>query len=220
MRSLINEVFMMRFICLILLTVVSLNCFSINGRAQQRHATKEPFQITDASTGKPISKVLVIPLYSSATGVFVAPEGPAKGTAPNYYSNNPFVYITGQQFILKRPQFFTGLPLFMVFIGKARETERILVVAPGYRPLWFNDLWWYPQSPGDKRKMELTPISDGEWSRLLAKELSPLVKDSSLIKDNCQFWRLPEQCALKIDYNKKERKLIHSFLQKGIADSK
>ena len=133
-------------VCLLLLTVVSLDCFSERARAQQKKVPKEPFQVVDASTGKTIPKILVIPRYSSAIGIFIAPEGPSRGSVRNYL-DKPFVYRTGEPFIIKQPKFFTGVPLLFVLIGKARETAGILVIAPGYLPLWTDDLWWYPGYP-------------------------------------------------------------------------
>lgn len=211
---------MKKFIYLIILTIVILNFLNISGEAQQRRATKEPFQIIDASTGKTISEVLIIPIYSSASGIFVAPEGPSKINSINHFSNNPFVYRSGEPFRPKRPQFFSGLPLFPVFIGKSREIEGIVVIAPRYRPLWFEDLWWYPKFAGDKRLMQLTQISDDEWSLLLKKELSPLVSGAPRTNENCQIWHITGKCALDFDYNKKERDLVRSFIQAGKVKDK
>jgi hypothetical protein len=130
------------------------------------------------------------------------------------YLDNPFVYRTGEPFKVKQPRVFTGLPLLFVFIGKGRDINGILVVAPGYRPLWTEDLGWYPGNPSYERKLQLTPISDNEWSLLLEKELSPFIKGASRINENCHLWNL-EKCPLKINYNKKERELVRSFLQQA-----
>lgn len=196
---------------LLLLTVVILYCFSASVVAQQRKVPKEPFQIVDASTGKPIQEVIVIPRYSSFEGVStMLGEGPGSGTYKDYL-DKPFVYRTGELFLIKRPR-SGGLPLLpFVFIGKVRSIEGILIIAPKYRPLWVSNLW----STSDERKLNLTPILDNEWSLLMEKELSPLVKDHSQIEHNCRIWDLPEQCNLKIYYNEKERGLILSFLQKN-----
>lgn len=197
----------MKFICLTLLTILSLNCFSICVEAQQRKIPKQPFQITDASTGKPISEILIIPRYSSAAGVFIAPEGRGKGTYGNYL-DKPFVYRTGEPFILKLPK-SSGILLFPFFIGKGRTIQGITIIAAKYRPLRVSDLW----STGDKRTLQLIPISDSEWSLLLEKELNPFIKDVSRINDGCRFWDIAEPCALGIDFDKKERELVRSFLQ-------
>ena len=80
---------------------------------------------------------------------------------------------------MKQPRVFTGLPLLFIFIGAGKDLEGILVIAPGYRPLWTNDLWWYPGNPSYERKLLLTSVSDNEWSQLLEKELSPFLKRAS-----------------------------------------
>jgi hypothetical protein len=199
--------------------MVSLNCLSIRARAQHTKVPKEPFKVVDAFTGKTIPEILVIPRYSSGIGVFIAPEGPAKSTNC-IYLDNPFVYRTGEPFVITQPSVFTGLPLLFVFIGEVRDLEGILVVTPGYRPLWTDDLWWYPGYPDYKRKLRLTPISDSQWSRLLEKELSPFVNDASRINDDCQIWNLPEHCNLTIQYDEEERKRVRSFLQQAKRTNK
>jgi hypothetical protein len=203
----------------LLLAVVSVDCFPERVDAQHTKVPEEPFQVVDAPTGKTIPEILVIPLYSSYKGIFIPPEGPSKATV-RLYLDNPFVYRTGQPFIIKQPRAFTGLPLLFVFIGEGRDLDGILVIAPGYHPLWTDDLWWYPGNPSYERKLQLTPISDNEWSLLLENELSPFVKGASRINDNCQMWNLPEHCNLKIKYDKKERQLARSFLQQAKKETK
>jgi hypothetical protein len=195
--------------CTLILTLVNLESFLKPARAQHIKVPKEPFQVLDASTGKTVSEVLVIPLYSSYKGVFIAPEGPSKATV-HIYLDSPFVYHAGEPFVIKQPRVFTGLPLILIFIGEGNDLDGILVIAPGYRPLWTEDLWWYP---GLERMLQLNPIPDREWSLLLERELSPFLKGASRINDNCQMWDLPERCNLKVRYSKKERELVRSFLQ-------
>jgi hypothetical protein len=204
----------MVLVCTLLLMVVSLDCFPERARAQRRRVPQEPFQVVDTSTGVTIPEILVIPLYSSYKGIFIAPEGPSWGTA-RIYLDNPFVYRTGELFIIRRPRVFSGLPLLFVFIGEGRDLNGVLVIAPGYRPLRTDDLWWYPGYPDYERKLRLIPISDNEWSQLLEKELSPFVNGASHINDHCPFWDLPTPCSLEIHFNRRERELVRSFLQQA-----
>jgi hypothetical protein len=208
---LLRTIFTIVLIGLMLLTVMSLDHFSDRARAQQSKIPKEPLQVIDASTEKLIPELLVIPRYSSFKGTStLLGEGPERGTVRDYLAK-PFVYRTGDPFILKRPK-STGLSLGpFAFIGKGRSMYGVLIIAPGYRPLWFTSLW----SVGSKRKFKLSPISDNKWSLLLGKALSPLTKDAPLISDDCSFWDLPAPCTLKINYNKKERALVRSFLQQA-----
>lgn len=186
-----------------------MDCFSEPIGAQQRKIPREPFQIVDASTGNPIPKFLVIPRYSTFQGIStMLGEGPGSGTYSNYL-DKPFVYRAGESFIIKRPK-STGVNTGFLFVGKGRTLNGILIIAPKYRPLWISDLW----STGDKRKLQLTAISDDEWSSLLEKKLYPLTKNAFLIcEDDYRFWDLPEkQCKLEIYYSEKEREIVRSFL--------
>ena len=206
-----------------LIAILSFIAFSFSSGvlAQQRKIPKNPFRFSDAVTEKPIPEVLVLPRYFSAKGIFIAPEGPAKGTYRNYL-DQPFVYRTGAPFILKTPK-FSGLPLFPVLVGKGGSIEGILIVAPKYRPIWFDNLWqtrdiWNTR---DIRDLQLTPIPDNEWSLLLEKKLNPLTEASVLSVDDFQFWGLYEaERSLYIRYDKDERELVKNFFQSATVESK
>ena len=192
---------LLRTIVLIGLSVV---CVSV--RAQQ--IPKEPLQVVDASTGKLIPEVLIIPRYFVFTGTStLLGEGPGCGSYRDYLSN-PFVYRTGTLFILKSPKSHGFMLPGLLFIGKGRSLRGVLLVASGYRPLWSTSYG----SVGAERKIKLTPISDNEWSSLLEKTLGRLEKDVTPIKDDCSFWDIGTPCSLEIHYNKKERELVRSFL--------
>lgn len=196
-----------------LLVVIGLSYFAIDGVAQQRRVKKDPIQITDVLTGASIEKVLVLPLYSSASGVFIAPEGPAKGSV-GYYLKNPFIYRAGEPFLPNRPPIFTGLPLFMVFVGKARETRGMMFIAPGYRPYLYDDLFWYAKTSDDKRSVQMMPFSnDEEQTQLLKANLSFLFDKNIQTSENCAMWKIEDTCELEINYDKKDRKMINDFLK-------
>jgi hypothetical protein len=214
-----GKIFTIVLVCTLLLTVASLDCLTGRARAQRTKVPEEPFQVVDAYTAKTIPEILVIPLYSSHKGIFIPPEGPSKATV-RFYLDNPFIYRTGEPFKVKQPRFFTGLPLALVFIGEGRDLKGILVIAPGYRPLWTDDLWWYPGNPSYERKLWLTPVSDNAWSLLLEEELNPFLKSAYRINDNCRMWNLPERCNLKVKYDRKERKLVRSFLQRAEKETR
>lgn len=196
---------------LLLLTMMSLDCSFNCVRAQQRRIPREPLQVIDASTGRLVPELLMIPRYSSFTGTStLLGEGPGRGTDRDYLAK-PFVYHTGDPFILKLPK-STGVGLLgLFFVGRGRSIRGVLIIAPGYRPLWFTSLW----SVGSERRLQLTPISDNEWSSLLGTALSPLERDVLRINDNCSFWDIPTPCSLEIHFNRRERELVRSFLQQG-----
>jgi hypothetical protein len=188
--------------------------FSSGVMAQKKKIPKNPFKFRDAVTGKPIPEVLVLPRYRSAMGIALAPEGPGIGTHRNFL-DKPFVYRTGAQFILEAST-IRGISLLPIFIGGGTDLQGIMIVAPRYRPMWFDDLWrlrdiWNKR---DIRDLRLTPIPDKEWSALLEKNLNPLTDESVRLVDHFQFWALHEsERSLYIQYNKDERQLVRRFLQ-------
>lgn len=184
--------------------------------AQQRKIPKNPFAFTDAVTRKPIREVLILPRYCSGFAIGIAPEGPGKGT----YSHNldkPFLYRAGYPFILKTPK-FRGLPLLPLVIGKFGCIEGVLIVTPGYRALWFGNLWQTRDifNTRDIRNLQLTPIPNNEWCLLMDQKLNPLLRESVVSLDNFEFWGVQKtepKHPLYIRYNKDERQLIMKFLQ-------
>jgi hypothetical protein len=116
-----------------------------------------------------------------------------------------------------------GLPLFPVLIGKAGSLEGILIVAPKYRPVWFDNLWQTRDilNTRDMRDLQLTPISDNEWSLLLEKKLNPLTEGSVLSVDDFQIWGLYQaERSLYVHYSKDEHDLVRRFLQSATIESK
>ena len=205
-----------RVVLIGLLALMILSGSSTYVVAQQQEIPKDPLQVVDVSTGKMIPEVLVLPRHSRFKGVStMLGHGPGTGTYVDYLAK-PFVYRPGDRFRLKLPK-STGLALVgLLFVGKGRSLEGVLLVAPGYRPLWFIDLW----KVGLERKVKLRPISDDEWSLLLDNKLSHFEKDVTRIEDDCYFWDLPSPCSLDIHYNKKERALVRSFLQRPRSETK
>ena len=197
--------------CTFVFALLSLSFFHESANAQHKKVPKDPpLQVVDTSTGKTIPEILILPLYSHYAGVFIAPEGPAYAKS-HFYLDHPFIYRAGEPFKIKQPREFTGLPLLMVFIGEGRDLDGIVVVAPGYRPLWTVDLWWYPPY---ERKLKLTPVkNDDEWSQILETDLKPFLNGASHVREGCELWNLKGKCNLKVKYDKKERRLVSSFLQ-------
>lgn len=207
----LRKFFTTALVSLLLAAVMSLDCFSARVSGQQQKIPQDPIQFIDASTGKLIPELLLIPRYSSFKGVStMLGEGPQSGSYHDYLAR-PFVYRSRTPFILKRPK-TVGLPLLpFVFIGKGRSIWGVFVFAPGYRPQGFTDLW----SRGPERKIPLTPISSDEELRRWEEVFSPLEGGAARIAQDCSFWQLPESCALEIHFTKKERELVRSFLRQA-----
>lgn len=187
---------------------VGLGASTESAKAQHIKVPEDRVQFVDAVTGKTISEVLVMPRYSLAKGVFIAPEGPRKAVVSNYL-DHPFVYRDGEPFKIKQPLRFVGLPLIPVFIGQIKDLDGILVIARDYFPLWTEDLW---RPAGQQRKMKLSPIPHERWLELMKSDLDPVMKKTSRLRENCELWQIGNRCDLKIKYDKKEREVVRSFL--------
>lgn len=188
------------------------------GVAQHRKIPTEPFQITDASNGNQISEALVIPRHFSGKGaLLLPPEGTGK-LSRLVSLKRPFIYKSGTPFIVKKPKAFIGLPLIFAYVGKFKDIDGVLVIAPGFKPLWTVDLWSDSTfDPNYKRQFKLKPISKDEWNLLLENELKPLIENNSRIEKNCEIWGLEEKCSVKIDFKKNEREIVRSFLKKTLS---
>jgi len=195
---------------LVCFAVMSVGGPSAAVMAQQKKLPEDPLYVVDASTEKSIPEVLLLPRYSRFKGVStLLGEGPGDGSYRDYLAK-PFVYRPGERFKLKLPKSTGFLIPGLLFMGKGRSLDGVFLIAPGYRPLWFANLW----SPGSARKLQLAPIPEKEWSSLLDTKFSHFEKDVTRIEKDCSFWDLPAPCSLAIHYNKKERALVRSFLRK------
>ena len=209
---------MLRAVCRIVLLVLfawlPLDGSLVSVKAQQHTIPRQPLEIVDGSTGQVVPELLLLPRYSSFKGTStLLGEGPGVGTNGNYLAK-PFIYRASTPFKLKLPKSAgIGLP-GLLFIGKGRSIEGVLVVAPGYRPVWFTNLW----SVDPERKLQLTPITEREWSKLLTTDFDQLAEGVLRIESDCSFWDMPSPCSLEIHYNKNERKLVRDFLKQPRRD--
>src|SRR5687767_3201404 len=201
---------------LLCFAVIAVGGPSASVMGQQKKIPEDPLYVVDATTGRSIPEVLLLPRYSRFKGVStMLGEGPGDGSYLDYLAK-PFVYRPGERFKLKLPKSTGFLIPGLLFMGKGRSLDGVFLIAAGYRPLWFANLW----SPGSARQLKLTPIPDHEWSLLRDNKFSQLERDVTRIENDCSFWDLPSPCSLEIHYNKKERALVHSFLRRPKSDTK
>ena len=203
----------MLFVCF---AVISVSGPSASVMAQQKKIPEDPLYVVDATTGKSIPEVLLLPRYSRFKEVStMMGEGPGGGSYSDYLAK-PFVYRPGDRFKLKLPKSIGFGLSGLLFMGKGRSLDGVFLVAPGYRPQWFANLW----SLGSARQLKLIPIADNEWSLLLDNKLSHFERDVTRIENDCSFWDVPSPCSLEIHYNKKERVLVRAFLRKSTGETK
>jgi hypothetical protein len=168
-------------------------------------------RITDASTGGAISEVLLIPHYCC----FKPPATPTKEESEiSDYAARPFIYLSGRGFKLP-DETNIGLAWFpgMKFIGHQLMLEGILVLAPGYQPQDF-----YSISVDDINDWQLTPISAEGSSQMIGDLLSQIEKKVIRMPIPCRqdYARIVSPCVLGVRFNKNERKIVRSFLQRAM----
>ncbi len=191
------------------LLVITFSCV-YRGRAQ-RLVRNEAIQFTDASTGKGIQNVLVIPYYSSFDGLAVTPEGPNRGTQHGYLAA-PFIYRAGTPFSPNQPK-STGVFWGPLYTGKEIILERVIVVAAGHRRQWFSDLW---SAASQQRRVRLNPISPQASSRELQTALVSLEKDKLSTPEERSFWELTSSTPIGVRFNPTERELVRSFIREAL----
>ena len=111
--------------------IVLIGLLAVSVMGQQKKIPKEPLHVVDASTGKLIPELLLLPRYSSFTGTStLLGEGPGGGSYRDYLAK-PFVYHTGDPFVIKLPK-STGFTLpGLLFMGKGRSLDGVAIGSSG-----------------------------------------------------------------------------------------
>ena len=219
-RRILKGFFTNFFAGVILLILLNFGVFVNSADSQKRRVPNDPFLFTDANTGKTIPEVLILPLYYKAGGIIVlSPKVTGTATVKIYFKH-PFIYKNGGQFNVKKPNIFVGLPLLFVFIGKFSDIRGTFIVAPGYKPVYTDDLWDSYYDPTKQRELKLTPVSEYEWNSYLQKDLKPFAQGESKITENCRIWQPEGLCEYNITFKKDEKKFVQTFLTKPFGKTK
>lgn len=189
----------------------ALSCFPYRGLAK-REVPTSPIAFRDVRTEMVVPSVLVIPRYSSFSGVStLAGEGPGSGSY-RFWIGDLFVYEAGAPFAPSQPK-STGIVWgwFWAYTGKGVSLNGVLVVAPGYEPKWVWDLW--SRSAADH--FLLIPISPGE-ARSSLLNLARLLEKDELLGEDKDLWSLGQPHALENRVDDAGRALACGFITKAI----
>lgn len=161
--------------CMAIVSIACVGCLPYYGLAQnyglaQKRISREPIAFSDANTGDAIGTVLVIPCYTSSSGVSTgAGHGPGS-MSHKVFIAHPFLYHRGQNFNVRQPKTKGVITLPPVaFIGSGITLDGVVAIAPGYKPQWLGELW--PEDPKDKtwipcpnpRPARICKVSTRRW---------------------------------------------------------
>jgi len=156
-------------------------CFPYVGRSQLP-VPSMPLIVLDSRTFRHLQRVLIIPRYSSFKGASSgAGHGPSVGSDRCYLAH-PFVYEHGTPFKVNEAK-AVGVVwgLGSAFSGQGISLDGVTVVARGYEPLWFYDLW-NQQGATRRQPIELARIPDAETEsrtrQLLTLLRQPRISDA------------------------------------------
>lgn len=197
-------------------TVILGLCLAVMGCGSvgpsQTPVPEQPIRMVDAGSGTEIKRVLVVPKYGSSTGI--ATGG---GHGPGYMLANtflafPFVYESGQVFRMMQPDSRGVMVGNALFAGRGIMIDGVVIIAPGYKPRFFGELW-------DREsyiKVSLEPVETsgavavGErLQNLLAKSH---LKGSDLSEEERRAFSLGSDSSVALRFSEEERKLLRAFL--------
>jgi hypothetical protein len=197
------------FVVLLMLGGISA-CATVHGPSQLevRH---DPFEVIDKVTGRQLAEVLVVPRYSSFSGISTgAGHGPGTGRDTVYVAN-PFLYRSGAAFQPLQPDsqgVVAGAA--WAFAGKGVSLDGVLVVCSGYQSMWLWDLW----DQGASRKIELTPLVRAEALEHL-RLIGELLHKSVLTGDERTFWSLGGDKRIAVRLTPEQLALVDGFISAG-----
>src|SRR5262249_24349801 len=99
------------------------------------------------------------------------------------------------------------------FTGEEGSLKGLLVIASGYQPKWFGGAL----AESLKSGLELTPISSEESSQMSEDLLSQIDDKVIRMPIACvQYYQMTAPCILGVGFNKNEREVVRSFLQRAM----
>ena len=165
-----------------------------------------PLRVVDSRTDRPIEECLVVPRYTSSSGVASgAGHGPGK-MKHEFSIARPFVYRAGEEF---RPYEGEASGVFVlgVWSGDSVSIDGVTVIVPGYRSLWVWGLW----SRTEHTTLALEPLEPAVAVRDLAEIRGLLASDSVEGADRMR-WSLGGDDPLHVRFTDVERGAALRFL--------
>jgi hypothetical protein len=185
------------------------------GKAQLP-VNEQPFAFVDAKSGARLERVLIVPKYSSTTGVSSgAGHGPGYSTQSSFLAS-PFIYHSGRPFAPTQPD-SSGLLLGRpgdFFVGRGVSIQGVTVVAHVHRSVWVWQLW--DRSPSTE--VPLVPLSDSEArernSRLRELFKRSRIRGAELTESERETFSTIKDFDIDVRFNATERQMVLDFLTK------
>jgi hypothetical protein len=185
-------------------------CIPYHGTSQIP-VPQTPVSFVHSENGDPVGTVLMVPTYSTFKGAStLGGEGPGKGTHTRFVAS-PFIYSSGQDFTVPLYK-STGVAwgITLAATGKGVSLGAVLVLAPGYEPFWYWDLW-----NGDRcRPIPLDPAQPHRALELL-HQWSQMF-DTDVISDNHLFCLENRPCEVHNRFTDEEKAEVQRFLGDAI----
>jgi hypothetical protein len=185
------------------------------GKAQLP-VNEQPFAFVDAKSGASLERVLIVPKYSSSTGVSSgAGHGPGYTTQSSFLAF-PFIYQTGRPFAPTQPdssRLLLGRPGDFS-VGHGVTIQGVIVIAPVHRSVWVWQLW--DRSPS--AEVPLEPLSDSEArerdGRLRALFERSRIRGAELTGSELETFSTIKDFDIDVRFNAAERQMVLDFLTK------
>jgi hypothetical protein len=187
-------------------------CSTLRGPAQLevRH---DPFEFVDELSGQQLDEVLLVPRYSSFSGISTGGgHGPGAGHGTVYVAS-PSVYRSGESFRPLQPNSHGVIAgEGAAYTGKGVSLNGVLVVCPGYEPLWLWDLW----DQGSNRRLGLTPLKQAEAVKQL-QLIADLLHSSVITGDLRALWSLGGDKPIEVRLTAEQLALVDRFVNTGLS---
>jgi hypothetical protein len=171
-----------------------------------------PLRLADARTKARVEPVLIIPRYSTSTGVSTGGgHGPGRMLDGRFLAA-PFMYWDGNRFQPKQPDSH-GIevgPLF--FVGQGVSINGVIIMSRDHKALWWDSLW-----DRDHRRVVLEPIVEESSyrKRLLSLLERDEIRGRDLTEDERNIFNLIPDFDLNVKFNADDRRMVREFLTVG-----
>ena len=206
----------MRSLALLLLAAGSIGCFPAIKTMTGNVAPRGDSRFLDASTGKELPELLIIPLYHRASG-FTADFHDGDGLKFRDSLEKPFVHRPDRRFRLKQPP-SAMLVSVVGAAGSHTSINGLLLIAPGYRPrLQVPAKIRHANTPQRFQVWRWKPHADPVEELTLLREL---LSRKELGKHELGRWadRPYWEDPLRIDLSAAERRTVDAYLARLIAE--
>lgn len=194
----------------LVLIIVGLQYGCVWGRTDEVLSV-DPISFVDAETGAVLSEVLVIPKYSSSSGVSTgAGHGPGAMKTSRFFAN-PMLYRHGSPFDVEPPESKGIVVGPALFAGQSMRLNGVVIIANGYRSTW---LWRTPTDSVEMQPLDRSQAADQqERFRLLFQQES--VDGAELSDSERRAFSTTDDLVIEFRFREDDRKLVDEYLQQA-----